>query len=63
MLIVCVEKYERKISKTLDGEKNLGEWMEGRMDGKAGLRIAYSNQKETIKKTEMIQKLIWPNFR
>ena len=36
--------------------QNLGEWMEGRkdgrkegrMEGKAGLRIAYSNQKKTF---------------
>ena len=43
MLILCVENYEWKMLKTLDGAWK-GGWMGGWMDGKAGLRIAYSNQ-------------------
>ena len=38
-------------------KKNLGEWMEGWVDGwmggKAGLRIAYSNQKSARKNLEL----------
>ena len=35
--------------KTLDGGWKEG-WKEGRMEGKAGLRIAYSNQKQKATK-------------
>ena len=45
---MCVENYEQKILKTLDGAG----WMDGRMGGwmeaKAGLRIAYSNQQKKL---------------
>ena len=47
MLNLCVENYEWKILKTLDGGW-MGGWMDGRMEAKAGLRIAYSNQKFMI---------------
>ena len=46
-----VENFELKIlyAFKLKAIKNLGEWMDGWMggwmEGKAGLRIAYSNQK------------------
>ena len=60
MLNLCVENYKLKFLKILvlsENFENLGRWMEGWMDGwmggwlggwmeaKAGLRIAYSNQK------------------
>ena len=32
----------------------MGGWKEGRMEGKAGLRIAYSNQKEAGEKGRAI---------
>ena len=34
-----------KIRALFSSVKKLGHWMGGWMDGKAGLRIAYSNQK------------------
>jgi hypothetical protein len=43
------------VEKTLDGGWMGGwknEWMDGWMEGKAGLRIAYSNQKRNIKFSE-----------
>ena len=42
MLIVCVVL--TAIKKTLGSGRKEG-WMDGWVDGKAGLRIAYSNQK------------------
>ena len=41
MVKSCVEYFELK--SLLDGRKD--GWMDGWMNGKAGLRIAYSNQK------------------
>ena len=44
MLIICVENFG---SKNLAGRKEgwMDGWMDGWMEEKAGLRIAYSNQK------------------
>ena len=41
-----VENFELKILNAfkLKAIKNLGEWVDGWVEGKAGLRIAYSNQ-------------------
>ena len=39
MLIMCVEKLGYWVGGWMDG------WMDGRKEAKAGLRIAYSNQK------------------
>ena len=47
MLILCVKNYECKIWSVVDGWMGgwVDGWMGGWMDVKAGLRIAYSNQK------------------
>ena len=48
MVKLCVENYEWKILKTLEGgwkDGWMGGWVDGWMGAKAGLRIAYSNQK------------------
>ena len=47
--VVCLVQNLRRVVNVVCLVQNLGEWMEGwmdgRMEGKAGLRIAYSNQK------------------
>ena len=51
MFKLCVENYDWKILKTKKPcgvEGRVDGWMDGWMNGKAGLRIAYSNQKETV---------------
>ena len=40
-----IENGHKKISPTRIGSGRMDGWMDGWMDGKAGLRIAYSNQK------------------
>ena len=40
-----MEGRESRVKDCLQQSKNLGEWVEGWKEGKAGLRIAYSNQK------------------
>ena len=53
MLILCVKNYELKIlrsERSICAQKVecsgwMGGWVDGWMDVKAGLRIAYSNQK------------------
>ena len=48
MVRICVDNFERVVKSLLDGNWMGGwmdGWMDGWMEGKAGLRIAYSNQK------------------
>ena len=57
MLNLCVENFE-----------NLGRWMggwkEGRMEAKAGLRIAYSNQKRVERQEGLVLQsgATWPEM-
>jgi hypothetical protein len=37
----------------------VGGWMDGWMEGKAGLRIAYSNQKVKLNLTALVQGRKW----
>ena len=54
MVISCVEYFELKslMEGWMDGRMDgwMEGWMDGWVDGKAGLRIAYSNQKNLIPK-------------